>query len=154
QLKIAARVRAGWDHEAAVYGDPEHSPKRAHNLVTYKGETHSIRRWAQILGINENTLAARIKNLGWALERAFTEPENACIGGRGKPKLLSRKMITFRGKTQDAGAWSEETGIPKRDIIHSLSHGWDVKKALTTPVHRKGQTFEHEGRALTIPEWA
>jgi hypothetical protein len=154
QLKIASRVRAGWDHEAAVFGEAEHSPKRAHNLITYQGKTHSIRRWAQILGFKESTLIARIKDGGWEVERAFTEPENACIGGRGKSKLTSRKMISFGGKTQDAWAWSEETGIPKKVIIQRLIQGWGVEKALTKPVLRKGLTFEHDGRKLTIPEWS
>lgn len=49
--------------------------------VTYKGETKSIREWAEETGIPWKTLYNRINNNGWPIDIALETP----IGGR-KPK--------------------------------------------------------------------
>lgn len=49
------------------------------NLITFNGETKSIRQWAQQTGINENTIRLRISKSGWTIEEALTLP--LCIGG-------------------------------------------------------------------------
>ena len=41
--------------------------------VAYKGETHSIKEWSEILGINYHTLCSRIVLRHWGVERAFTQ---------------------------------------------------------------------------------
>lgn len=43
------------------------------HYLTYKGETHTITEWAEITGINKNTLSARVNRLGWLVERALCE---------------------------------------------------------------------------------
>lgn len=48
--------------------------KRQTHLIEYKGETHCITEWAEILGMNRKTLFSRINERGWSVERAFTEP--------------------------------------------------------------------------------
>lgn len=40
--------------------------------ITYKGETHTISEWSDILMINYYTLATRLKK--WSVEDAFTRP--------------------------------------------------------------------------------
>ena len=40
--------------------------------IEYNGQTHHLKQWAKILGINYETLRSRIRDLGWSVERAFT----------------------------------------------------------------------------------
>lgn len=42
--------------------------------IEYNGQTHHLKQWAKILGINYETLRSRIRDLGWSVERAFTTP--------------------------------------------------------------------------------
>jgi len=44
----------------------------APRLITHNGMTKSITEWAQYLGINKNTLMARLHN--WGQARALTQP--------------------------------------------------------------------------------
>ena len=47
--------------------------KRSNNLITYKGETHCLTDWSNILGIADSTLQRRLTS-GWSIEDAFTRP--------------------------------------------------------------------------------
>lgn len=40
--------------------------------ITYKGETHTIKEWASISGINYHTLCCRVQR-GWCSERIFNQ---------------------------------------------------------------------------------
>lgn len=44
--------------------------RRSNKLITYKGETHCVYEWAEILGINKKTLSTRLFR-GWEIEKAF-----------------------------------------------------------------------------------
>lgn len=44
--------------------------KRNNHLIAYNGETHTMKEWSRILGINYYTLNNRLRN-GWSIERAF-----------------------------------------------------------------------------------
>lgn len=39
--------------------------------ITFNGETHCIKEWCEILGINYNTYWTRVTNLGWSTEKAL-----------------------------------------------------------------------------------
>lgn len=43
-------------------------------LIMFRGETHCMKDWAEILGMNYRTLKQRINVYGWSVERAFTTP--------------------------------------------------------------------------------
>lgn len=49
--------------------------KRNNRLLTYKGETHCVAEWAEILGINPYTIYTRLHK-GWSTEMALS-PVNA-----------------------------------------------------------------------------
>lgn len=42
------------------------------------------------------------------------------------------QIISFNGKTQTLKRWSEETGIPYKNLLWRIRHGWSIEKALTT----------------------
>lgn len=43
------------------------------------------------------------------------------------------RMVTFRGQTKPAVAWSEELGLNQQTLLKRLRNGWTVEQALTTP---------------------
>ncbi len=45
------------------------------------------------------------------------------------------RWITFRGKTQSAAAWAEQTGLGAA-LYTRLHRGWAIKRAITQPVTR------------------
>ena len=55
---------------------------RKNHYVTYKGETHTISEWSEIIGISKQTLCSRINN--WSIERALTTPVQRGSNGKGK----------------------------------------------------------------------
>jgi len=48
--------------------------RRSNKMITYKGETHCIADWADIIGMKYSILQRRLNNPHYTLERAFTEP--------------------------------------------------------------------------------
>lgn len=48
--------------------------RRTNVLLTYNGETHTIKEWANIIGIGYRTLRDRISKLGWTVEKALNTP--------------------------------------------------------------------------------
>lgn len=47
--------------------------RRNNHIITYHGETHTVKQWAEKLEINYNTLLSRINRYHWTIERAFTQ---------------------------------------------------------------------------------
>ena len=43
------------------------------NMITYKGETHCLKEWSEILGLPYGALKDR-KKYGWSIERMFETP--------------------------------------------------------------------------------
>lgn len=44
------------------------------NIIEYKGETHYLSEWSEILGIRQDTLWRRIFKFGWSVDKAFETP--------------------------------------------------------------------------------
>lgn len=52
--------------------------------ITYKGETHTLKEWSKITGINYQTLLSRINTLHWSIEKTLEKEPlyvNQRIGG-------------------------------------------------------------------------
>lgn len=52
----------------------------------------------------------------------------------------SNKFLTFRGKTLTVSQWVIEMNLTKNTLKHRLNRGWNIKKALITPM-RKYSSF-------------
>ena len=48
--------------------------KRNNRVITFNGQTHTLTEWAERIGMDANTLHARITYLGWSIARALTTP--------------------------------------------------------------------------------
>ena len=49
--------------------------RRSNHIIEFKGESHTISEWADIIGIRPSTLSRRINALGWSVEQALTTPK-------------------------------------------------------------------------------
>lgn len=47
---------------------------RTNHLMTYKGETKTLKEWAEIFGMNYSTLSARINDYFWDIKTALETP--------------------------------------------------------------------------------
>lgn len=45
--------------------------KRSNHLITYDGETHPLKEWALIVGVNPENVYSRINKLGWSIGEAL-----------------------------------------------------------------------------------
>jgi hypothetical protein len=43
--------------------------------------------------------------------------------------------IEYNGTTQSASAWANAYGIPASTLINRVKRGWDIDRALSTPVN-------------------
>jgi hypothetical protein len=93
--------------------------------ITYKGETKILKHWADITGINYNTLKDRF-NTGWDTEKALTTPA-----------LENDVIITYKGKDKTLAEWAKHLGIPYNTLYSRIqTKGWDIERAFTEPVFR------------------
>lgn len=94
---------------------------RNNRLITYKGETKTLKQWADLFGINYHTLLSRVDSDKLSFEEAIK---------RGNRQL---RMITYKGKTQSLSAWTKELGFKEYTLQNRLRKGWTVEEAFTTP---------------------
>lgn len=45
--------------------------RRNNHYITYNNETHTMKEWSELLGINYTTLSMRINKYKWPIERSF-----------------------------------------------------------------------------------
>lgn len=57
-----------------VTNKKQQNNKEKNRLVTYKGVTHSVSEWADILGVGWTTLRARLDSPNYTLEECFEKP--------------------------------------------------------------------------------
>jgi hypothetical protein len=70
---VRTRLRLGWSIEEALTTEVQS------HLITFGDVTHSLMEWSRKIGINHQTLAARLER--WTIERALTEPVHAYTKG-------------------------------------------------------------------------
>jgi hypothetical protein len=77
-------------------------------------------------------------------------------------------LLTLDGLTQPIREWALDYGIPAKLIQSRLAKGWTVEQAITEPmpvsagdklpeskrIDRRAHLYTHDGRTLTIKEWA
>lgn len=106
--------------------------RRCNTLLTYKGETKSIAQWSEQLGVNHMTLRGRLAR-GWSVEKTLTT----------KPiipnKICQYNSVTYNNETYKLTEWAKRVNIDYNVLRLRIQRGWDIEKALTTPVRKKNQ---------------
>lgn len=76
---LVSRYRRGWSPYEIIHGRERvintetYRNRKTNHLLTYRGETHCAIEWAEILGINVNTIRGRLHR-GWSDERVLGTP--------------------------------------------------------------------------------
>lgn len=77
--RLVSRYQRGWKPEEIIHGRERvintetYRNRKTNHLLTYRGETHCAIEWAEILGINVNTIRVRVHR-GWSDERVLGTP--------------------------------------------------------------------------------
>ncbi len=96
--------------------------RRTTRFLTWQGKTHSITRWARILGIYPGRIHQRLQ-LGWSVEDTLSIPPGNY-----------RKRLMCNGITLSIANWSKRVGISAKRIRARLQQGWSVEDALFKPL--------------------
>lgn len=95
--------------------------RRSNHRVTYGNEVKSLAEWCEKKGMSYKRVEARIKKLGWTVERALETKDAA-----------RARLTTYKGRTQNLSAWQRELGFNYRKVLRRLNLGWPVERAFET----------------------
>lgn len=110
---------------------------RSNVCLTYKGETHTVAEWADIVAIPYFTLMQRINELGWSVEKALETPS------RGR-----FHFIEYNGCKKSIKEWAEELKMPAKVLDNRIYNGMPVEKAFTLPYKECKKRRPPDGSAL------
>lgn len=77
--RLVSRYQRGWSPYEIIHGRERvintetYRNRKTNHLLTYRGETHCAIEWAEILGINVNTIRGRVHR-GWSDEQVLGTP--------------------------------------------------------------------------------
>ena len=67
----------------------------------------------------------------------------------------STRMIEYQGRTMAISDWADEYGIKLACLTGRLNNGWDIEKALTTPVgSTRARMLTFRGESKSLSEWS
>lgn len=87
--------------------------------ITYRGETHTIRKWSEILKIPASTIKGR-----YTAGVSIDQPQRKKI------------ILEYGGESHTIKEWSEITGLDPNRIRERLKSGWPLERVLS-PVPEK-----------------
>lgn len=96
----------------------------------WENDFNSFYQWAKANGYTDSLSIDRIDN-----DKGY-EPENCRWADRITQANNKRTnhYLTYNGKTQSIAQWARETGLSQSCLRHRIYRGWDVEKALSTPM--------------------
>ena len=90
---LRSRLERGWPMDKALKYRANEAPVKK-NLLTWRGETLSVKEWAGKVGITTTSLHARLKN-GWSLDDALTLPKGV---HRSNPEKEARRAAKLEAR--------------------------------------------------------
>jgi hypothetical protein len=96
----------------------------------WENDFNSFYIWAKANGYTDSLSIDRIDN-----NKGY-EPENCRWADRITQANNKRTnhYLTYNGKTQSIAQWAREIGLSQSCLRHRIYRGWDVEKALSTPM--------------------
>jgi len=109
---------------------------RRNKRITFRGETRCLADWAQLYGLDPNTLHARLTVYGWTVEEALTTPPQK---GKRPDRLREEAgtLITFGGKSLSIPEWANHLGISE-PAMHFRLQRWPIERALSEKRSTRG----------------
>lgn len=144
---IAQRKLRGWSDEAALTTPVDSKMQRTTppKRIVYRGESHTIREWSKITGVDSRTISSRLHD-GWTEEKALTAPIE-----QQRQRLAPPLTIVSRGEKHTVKEWSKITGVNCGTIHSRLRSGWPPEKALSTRTIKTWIVCR--GKRHTVTEW-
>jgi len=89
----------------------------------------------------------------------------SCFGVKHTAQTIERCKEAFRKHRNAKYDWngkkvalitvSEQTGFPHKTLVSRVvGKGWSIEKALATPIRETKALYSHDGKQMTLPEWA
>lgn len=104
-------------------------------------EYHSFPAMAKAYGLSSAILLRRLNHYGWDLKRALTTPTEM------EPNGTMTRCVDHLGNAYPSiTAMGKAYGLSFSALQRRLSDGWDLERALTTPLHTKPAFYvDHKG---------
>jgi DNA-directed RNA polymerase specialized sigma24 family protein len=135
----------------------------AARTYTARGETKTLKEWAESLGESYTTLYNRIHKRGVPVADALVSGRIRQYVGRDDAKQrvvrAMSKKIEFRGESLTYSEWAERLGISKGALVNRIDvNKWSLERALTTPfVEGNGtvpQLYPFRGELISVADAA
>lgn len=98
-------------------------------IYTYDGQSHTLPEWSKIKGISVYTLFYILSH-GWSLGAALNTPSR--IKNRDHDRI-----VEYKGESHLISEWAKIIGVQYWTLEQRLNVlGWDVDRALITPVKK------------------
>lgn len=98
-------------------------------ILTVDGETKELGEWAFEKGLTADTLLKRLDH-GWDAARAVNTPAHFRKNNR------QWRRYELDGESLTLGEWAKRAGLRRETLRYRVEHGWDLRRALTTPAGR------------------
>ena len=141
------RTNAGMSIEEALEAGLKVGRSRATSIVDHNGKLFAtIKEMCASYGIPVATYRYRSEQ-GWSMEEALTKPANSSIT---KKSVIDHMGVQYESDAEMCKAY----GIRVATYKYRRKHGWDIEKALTTPLNngsiaspkeREFLHFDHKG---------
>lgn len=100
--------------------------------ITYKGETHVLQDWAEILNINPNTLYSRIIILKWSIEDAFENHDtNNYMNGLNKANEKNKQEYENKRNMIISRIKQLVSSNTPNEIINIIKKEYSIKDSRT-----------------------
>ena len=135
-----SRIRMGWDRAKALQ-TPVVKRERGGNIsrmITYNGETHSIKKWCEIRGMSRGTFYQRLKSGMSEKEALRLEVHDYRLGGEITQKNKREEIrIEYLGLSRTLQQWAYITGFNYIVLRERYIKGMTPEEILTTPLHQR-----------------
>lgn len=95
-------------------------------VISYQGETKTLKEWSRVLGFDYKNVWERIKSLGWSFEKAI----------KMEKKETVRCLVEYNGVTKTITQWCNELHLNYGMVKARIKNGWDINRAFEQPSRR------------------